>query len=103
MNIQKKFAPHLELNIFTWKAKNPKNNLKDFNLFTDIVPGLKDMKEVLDLCVSLWGHLRPRPSEAVDDDVMEIHDDEPENAHKTTMVNVTRLFTIVEILKIFNP
>ena len=43
------------------------------------------MKEVLDLCVSLWGHLRPRPSEAVDDDVMEIHDEEPENAHKTTM------------------
>ena len=59
--------------------------------FADSVPGLKDMKEVLDLCVSLWGRLRPRKSSGVagdDDDVMEIHDEEPpecENAHKTTM------------------
>ena len=37
------------------------------------MPGLKDMKEVLDLCVSLWGHLRPRPSEAVDDDKINVY------------------------------
>ena len=61
------------------------------DIFADSVPGLKDMKEVLDLCVSLWGRLRPRKSSGVagdDDDVMEIHDEEPpesENAHKTTM------------------